>query len=111
MGLFTRPEGSERAFAAERGGEAHLQAVLRLKEWTRERFVLTPGETVLVTEGLTTLPGYPPVETLVAFWTADGTRHHFKVFKPAEQIVEDDFPPPWLKASLAFSEGMQCPCC
>lgn len=104
MGLFTRSAGSA-------SSETHLVAVERLKDWTRGRFVLTPDETVIVTEGPTTLPGYPPVETLVAFWTLDGTRHHFKVFKPVEQIVEDDFPPPWLKASLAYSEGMQCPCC
>jgi hypothetical protein len=26
-------------------------------------------------------------------------------------INEDDFPPPWLKASLAYSEGVQCACC
>jgi len=111
MGLWSRPEGSERGPAAGRGGEPRRQAVERLKDCARERFVLKPGETVLVTQGPTTLPGYPPVETLVAFWTLDGTRHHFKVFKPVEEIVEDDFPPPWLKASLAYSEGMQCPCC
>ena len=104
MGLWSRPEESPR-------GETHLLAVERLKDWTRGRFVLTPDETVLVTEGPTSLPGYPPIETLVAFWTTDGTRHHFKVFKPVEEIVEDDFPPPWLKASLAYSEGMSCPCC
>ena len=104
MGLWSRPEERAR-------GETHLAAVERLKDWARDRFVLAPEETVLVAEGPTSLPGYPPVETLVAFWTADGTRHHFKVFKPVEEIVEDDFPPPWLKASLAYSEGMQCPCC
>jgi nitrate reductase delta subunit len=104
MGLWSRPEES-------RHGEVHLLAVERLKDWTRGRFVLTPDETVLVTETPTSLPGYPPIETLVAFWTTDGTRHHFKVFKPVEEIVEDDFPPPWLKASLAYSEGMSCPCC
>ena len=104
MGLWSRPEES-------RHGETHLLAVERLKDWTRGRFVLTPDETVLVTENPTSLPGYPPIATLVAFWTTDGTRHHFKVFKPVEEIVEEDFPPPWLKASLAYSEGMSCPCC
>ena len=89
----------------------HLEAVERLKDWTRSRFVLTPGETVLVAEGPTSIPGYPPVETLIAFWTEDGTRHHFKVFKPVVDIGEEDFPPPWLKASLAYSQGVQCSCC
>ena len=89
----------------------HLEAVERLKDWTRSRFVLTPDETVLIAEGPTSIPGYPPVETLIAFWTGDGTRHHFKVFKPVVEIAEDDFPPPWLKASLAASDGITCACC
>jgi hypothetical protein len=70
MGLWSRPGES-------RHGETHLLAVERLKDWTRARIVLTPDETVLVTENPTSLPGYPPIETLVAFWTTVGTRHLF----------------------------------
>ena len=92
-------------------GAAHLAAVERLKDWTRARFVLSQDETVTVTQAAPSAPGFPPVETLVSFWTTDGTPHHFKVFKPAEEIVEDDMPPPWMKAALAGAPGVSCSCC
>jgi hypothetical protein len=46
----------------------------------------------------------------VAFWTED-TRHHFKVFKPVEEVAADDLPPAWLKRALADTEGIGCECC
>ncbi len=82
-----------------------------LRDWTRERFALLERETVLVTERASELPGCPPLETVVAFWTLDGTRHHFKVFKPLEAVESADLPPAWLKDSLALSEGIECACC
>ncbi len=88
-----------------------LEAAESLKDWTRERFALLERETVLVTERDSPLPGCPPRETIVAFWTADGTRHHFKVFKPMEDVAPEDLPPAWLKDSLALSEGIECACC
>jgi hypothetical protein len=98
-------------FGASRKGPGHLDAVLRLKEWTRGRFTLADEETILVSEIARALPGFPPLETVVAFWTTDGTRHHFKVFKPVEGVVEEDLPPAWLKDSLALAEGVECACC
>ena len=88
-----------------------LEAAECLKDWTRERFALLERETVLVTERDSALPGCPPRETVVAFWTLDGTRHHFKVFKPMEDVAPEDLPPAWLKDSLALSEGIECACC
>jgi hypothetical protein len=98
-------------FGTSRKGPGHLDAVLRLKEWTRARFALDHEETILVSEMARALPGFPPLETVVAFWTAAGTRHHFKVFKPVEGVVEEDLPPAWLKDSLALAEGVDCACC
>lgn len=98
-------------FGPTRKGPAHLAAVEALKDWTRERFKLGASDVVMVTESARTLPGFPPLETAVSFWTAEGTRHHFKFFKPAEEVVEDDLPPAWLKDSLALSEGVECACC
>jgi nitrate reductase delta subunit len=98
-------------FGAARKGAAHLAAVERLKDWARVRFALGDDETVLVSEIARSLPGFPPLETVVAFWTVDGTRHHFNLFKPVEAVVEDDLPPAWLKESLALSEGVECACC
>src|SRR6185295_2028476 len=31
---------------------------------------------------------------------SDERRHHFKVFKPVANVVEDDLPPSWLKPAL-----------
>jgi hypothetical protein len=94
-----------------RKGAGHLDAVERLKDWTRARFALTDEETVLVNEASPAVPGWPPLETVVCFWTVDGKRHHFTVYKPVEEVVDADLPPAWLKESLALSEGVQCSCC
>ena len=63
-----------------------LDALNRIEAWTRARFALAPEEVVLVSELACALPGCPPLETVVAFWTLDKTRHHFKVFKRAEEV-------------------------
>jgi hypothetical protein len=110
MRLWDGSRGHE-AFDPGRKGVPHLDAVERLKDWTRERFALRDDETIVVTEAKATLPGCPPLETLVAFWTADGTRHHFKVFKAVEAVALADVPPAWLRASLAYSGGIECACC
>jgi len=89
----------------------HLQALDRVKEWTRERFKLSQESAILVSEIECTLPGCPPLETVVAFWTADETRHHFKLFKPVKEVVNDDLPFDWLMNSLAVTEGYDGGCC
>ena len=90
---------------------AHQQATERVQAWTRERFALANGATVMVTELACTLPGCPPLETVVAFWPDDGQRRHFKVFKPIEKVAEDDLPPAWLKDALCAEDGEGFTCC
>jgi hypothetical protein len=90
---------------------AHRAALERVRTWTRSRFALDDDVTVLVAEVACTLPGCPPRETVVAFWTAPDRRHHFKIFKPAAEIVSEDFPPAWLKDALVVPEGGDCDCC
>jgi hypothetical protein len=109
MSLWADPANARAGLAALRGGPGHLAAVERVKDWTRSRFALGEAGTVLLQESAGTLPGFPPRETLVAFWTADGERHHFKVFKPVEEVVDDDVPPSWMKDSLAGD--IACECC
>ncbi|HUQ27825.1 MAG TPA: hypothetical protein VM051_04490 [Usitatibacter sp.] len=99
------------AFGAMRKGVAHLEAVERVKDATRARFGLVDDDTVLVTESAPALPGFPPHETKVVFWTGGATRHHFKVFKPVEDIADADIPPAWMRESLTASEGVECSCC
>ena len=89
----------------------HHEALARVQGWARARFKLAEAATILVTEIACGLPGCPPLETAVAFWTEDGKRHQFKIFKPVREVVVDDLPFAWLKDSLAVPEGFGCDCC
>ena len=85
-------------------------AVDRVRDWTRARFALTDDETVMVSEMACSVPGCPPIETHLVFWTAAG-RHHFKIFKPLADVVEDDLPPAFMKNALIALEDADCDCC
>jgi len=89
----------------------HHEALARVREWTRERFGLPEAASILVTEVACGLPGCPPLETIVVFWTGDARRHQFKVFKPVREVISDDLPVAWLKESLAATDGFECDCC
>ena len=82
----------------------------RVRVWTRERFTLADHEAVMVSEVACGVPGCPPVETHVVFWTPAG-RHHFRVFKPLGDVVEEDLPPAFMKNALTWVEGAECSCC
>ena len=90
---------------------AETAAFDRVERWTRARFALPAEATVLVTELACALPGCPPLETVVAFWTNAETRHHFKLFKTVAAVVEDDLPPAWLKNALIVDPLVGCECC
>jgi len=85
-------------------------AAERVRDWTRSRFSLAADAAVMVAQVDCAVPGCPPLETVVAFWI-EGTRHHFKVFKPLAEVVEDDLPPAWLKGGLTDVPGEGCDCC
>jgi hypothetical protein len=93
-----------------RGSRADGMASDRVRAWTRERFQLGEDETVMVSEVACAVPGCPPIETHVVFWTDQG-RHHFRVFKPLAEVAEDDLPPAFLKNALVWAEGLECSCC
>jgi nitrate reductase delta subunit len=82
----------------------------RLRDWTRVRFKLDDDETIMVSEIACGVPGCPPIETHVVFWTTAG-RHHFKVFKPLAETAEDDLPPAFMKNGLIALEGADLECC
>jgi len=88
-----------------------LKALDLVTGWTRARFDLSPDTAVLVSEVTCSLPGCPPLETVVAFWTEGDKRHHFKLFKPVAQVVEDDLPPSWMKNALVVPEDFGAECC
>jgi nitrate reductase delta subunit len=96
-----------RSFA--RNDPSHTAALERVREWVRERFAL--GDmAILVAEVACAVPGCPPIETVIAFWSEE-RRHHFKVFKPVAEVTADDLPPRWLKRALAVAEDFECGCC
>ncbi len=102
--------GQRRRIGFARNERVDGRAIARVREWTRARFALGDDVTVMVAELACTVPGCPPRETVVAFWTAPDRRHHFKIFKPAAEIVSDDLPPAWLKDALVVAQG-DCDCC
>ena len=87
-----------------------LRGLERVRAWTRERFGLDDNAVLLATEVACALPGCPPLETVVAFWIGE-RRHHFKVFKPAAEVVPADLPYAWMKDGLFVPEGFACDCC
>jgi hypothetical protein len=111
VSLWADTGESRPRFGSAPKGPRHLDAVERVKEWARERFGLLEDDVVLVSESASSLPGFPPLETGVAFRTSDGTRHHFKVFKRVEEVAQGDLPPAWMKAALAAADGFGCECC
>ena len=91
---------------SESADEAHLEAV---RGWTRRRFKLPADSVVLVAEVACRLPGCPPLETVVAFWTEDERRHQFKLYKRTVDVVYDDIG--WLMFSPTGHDGTQWDCC
>jgi hypothetical protein len=93
-------------------GKAHLEHIRQVKDWVRTRFSLTDEDTSMVSEVACRLPGCPPVETVIAFWTENGEkRHHYKIFKPVAEVTEDDLPPYWMKNALVVDSDFYCSCC
>ena len=90
---------------------AHSAALERVRDWTRERFRLGEAASILVTELACAVPGCPPLETAIAFWTEGDRRHHFKVFKPVVDVTEEDLPPSWMRDALVALDGIDCDCC
>ncbi len=94
-----------------RKDDAQRAALRQIKHWTRARFSLCEDDLTIVTEEEVRLPGVPPRQTLVVFQCTDGQKRHWRIFKPAVDVVDDDLPPGWMKDALITPEGFQCPCC
>src|SRR3982074_3333105 len=92
-------------------GADHLLALDRIAEQTRQRFKLGREAVGLVAELACALPRCSPLDAVVVFWTPNGVRHRFKIFKPAVQVTEEDLPYDWLMGSLAAAEGVGDDCC
>jgi len=97
--------------APSRKSPDRLEAASRVKAWTRARFSLPADSIILVSELESAAPGFPPLSTVVAFWSAERKHYHWRIFKPLEELVEDDLPPAWYKQALEVTAGLQCGCC
>jgi nitrate reductase delta subunit len=89
---------------AARNDAAHLAALERIRQWTRSRFSLGDDAVIMTAQVACSLPGCPPLETVVVFWSG-GQRHQFKLFKTPAEVVESDLPYAWLMPSLQAEEG------
>jgi nitrate reductase delta subunit len=110
---FARPQaGSEDddLLGSARKLPVESEIIDRVATWTRERFKLLSDDVISVSEIACKLPGCPPLETAIAFWT-NGQRHHFKLFKRVAEVKFDDLPYPWMKDELIVPEGFECECC
>jgi len=96
-----------RSLSKHPGSSAALD---RVRDWTRARFALPDDQTVMVSELACAVPGCPPVETHIVFWSDLG-RHHYKIFKPLTAVSEHDLPPAFMKNALIAPDGADCDCC
>jgi hypothetical protein len=112
-GWFPQPKAAAEEpdpFDGAKRGAAHLEALEKVKVWTRQRFKLSDETAILVSELECRLPGCPPLETVIAFWE-DDKRHHFKLFKPVKEVAYDDLPFTWMKSELIVPDDFSCECC
>ena len=98
-------------FGSFTNSPAHLDAVQRVEQWTRERFNLSGDVVIIAAEIQCQVPGCPTIETVIAFWSGEGTRYRLKIFKPVADVVEDDLPVSWLLPSLIDYGDLGCDCC
>jgi hypothetical protein len=66
---------------------------------------------IMVSEVSCALPGCPPIETIVVFWTDDAVRHRFKLFKPVAEVIANDLPSSFMKRALADTAEIGLECC
>ena len=88
---------------------AALEAIVSIQSWTRKRFKLDALAPVLVSEVTCRIPGCPPLETVVAFWTEDDSRHQFRLLKPLGDVRYDDIG--WLFGTPTAHDPNTFSCC
>lgn len=90
------------------GNRTNLEHLERVERLTRDRFGLRGADLVIVSEEIGRKPGFPPLETLVLFWVADGQRYRFRIFKPVAQVTVEDIPIKWMLPSLLDDGTSDC---
>ena len=95
-------------FGSIKNSKNNLVYLENVEAWTRSRFSLSDHDVVLVSEVNSVIPGCPPVETVIAFWSDPETRYRFTIFKPVIDVCEKDLPVSWLKSSLRDDGDLGC---
>jgi len=84
-------------------------ALENVRGWIRARFGLDEDNAILVAELKCVIPGCPPIETALAFWTSHDVRHQFKILKPLSEVLPSDIA--WLIGDLGEEETNYWDCC
>ena len=87
-----------------------ITEVDRLDRLTHSRFKLDESVNVLIEEHRCKEPGSPPQMVQIQF-VLDEVPHQLTVFKPVEQITQEDYPPAWILISLQQVGAIGCSCC
>ncbi|MEV5548254.1 hypothetical protein AB0L35_19350 [Streptomyces sp. NPDC052309] len=75
---------------ARPGSRGPSPQLRELKETVRALLGLDDDTAVMVRQLACTEPGCPPLETVVAVLPMDGRPHRWTLYRPADQITEDD---------------------
>ena len=95
-------------FGSIQKNKNNLVYLEKVEAWIRSRFSLLDDDIVLVSEIESPVPGSPPHETVIAFWSDPETRYRFTIFKPVIDVCEEDIPVSWLKSSLRDYGDLGC---
>nr|TFG54187.1 MAG: hypothetical protein E4H34_02870 [Hyphomicrobiales bacterium] len=93
----------------QRKDREQSQALDNVREWIRARFGLGKENAILVAELQCVIPGCPPLETALAFWTSEDVRRQFKILKPLGEVSATDIA--WLIGDLGEQETNYWDCC
>jgi nitrate reductase delta subunit len=96
-------------FAGNQNSAARAEAYEQISAWVRARFRLPDDSAILVAELDCNVAGCPPLETALAFWSADGNRHQFKILKELAEVTETDIA--WLIGRLDACQTAYWDCC
>ena len=84
-----------------------LADISRVEWLVRRRFGIDESDLVLVSQDRATKPGYPPLETNVAFWKSE-KRYRLKIFSPVADVTDADLPVGWLLPALEDNGDAGC---
>jgi hypothetical protein len=80
---------------AEPAGTKDLEAIARIKEWTRELLGLEEGAAVMVSELTCTEPGCPPLETVIAVFRLGGGSDKRKLHRAIHEVTRGELAAAW----------------